>query len=284
MWFLLPIISGLSVALWSAISKVALKKLNVYILTLANTAFSLPFILIILSWSGLGPLNLKFWTATAVCAILCVIALILMMKAFEVSELSLVVPIRSFTPIFLIFTSIPLLGELPKIVGVGGIFFVAAGSYFLQIGEISGALGPFKALFKDRGVQLMLLVSLIYSVTSAVNKIAVQSSNPITYILFVQIMMAMFVLPMILKSKEKFSGVRLQLKWLFLIGFLVTLELFAQMTALQLTLASYVIALKGTSALFGVISGFLFFKERKLKQRLVGAVIMLVGVLLISLS
>jgi uncharacterized membrane protein len=43
-----------------------------------------------------------------------------------------------------------------------------------------------------------------------------------------------------------------------------------------------VISLKRTSLLFGVMYGALLFKEEKIKERLIGSVIMITGVLLIG--
>jgi drug/metabolite transporter (DMT)-like permease len=56
------------------------------------------------------------------------------------------------------------------------------------------------------------------------------------------------------------------------------------MVALSLTLVAYVIALKRLSGLISVFLGYYFLKERKIKERLLGAFIMFLGVLLIVLS
>ena len=56
-----------------------------------------------------------------------------------------------------------------------------------------------------------------------------------------------------------------------------------QMLAVSLTLVAHVIAIKRTSTIMSVLWGFLIFKEAGIKERLPGAGIMVVGVLLISL-
>jgi uncharacterized membrane protein len=55
------------------------------------------------------------------------------------------------------------------------------------------------------------------------------------------------------------------------------------MQALTLTFVVRVIALKRTSVLMGVLFGHFIFKEKDIQERLLGAGIMIVGVLFISL-
>jgi uncharacterized membrane protein len=66
-------------------------------------------------------------------------------------------------------------------------------------------------------------------------------------------------------------------------GFVNALKYIFQMAAIQLTLVAYVISIKRTSAILSVVMGFIIFKEKGFRERLTGAVIMILGVLLITL-
>jgi len=68
------------------------------------------------------------------------------------------------------------------------------------------------------------------------------------------------------------------------IGLFSALSLIFQMAAINLTLVAYVISIKRTSAIMSVLFGYLIFKERGIKERLIGVTIMIIGVLLIVLS
>ena len=68
-----------------------------------------------------------------------------------------------------------------------------------------------------------------------------------------------------------------------IVGIFTAFGFFLQMTALSLTLVAYVIALKRMSGMITVIWGYYFFNERNIHEKLVGSVIMFVGVLLILL-
>ena len=67
---------------------------------------------------------------------------------------------------------------------------------------------------------------------------------------------------------------------LTLLGLFTALGLISQMLAINIGLVPYVIAIKRLSIVFGVIVGAVVFKEKDLKLRLCGAIIMLAGVFL----
>jgi len=233
----------------------------------------------------LAPLNFTFWWSALTTSVLNVIALVLLMKALYIGELSLTMPFLSFTPVFLILTSNLMLGEFPDLIGVLGVLLIVCGTYFLEMRKSEGAFGPFKAFIKNKGGQLVLLVAFIYAITSNLDKIAVQNSNPITRNIIVLSLMALMLLPLIwYKSTQKLIEIKSKYKLLLIAGFFAALTLFLQMIALTLTIVPYVISLKRTSALFSVILGFIAFKERNIKPKLLGSILMVLGVLLIALS
>lgn len=285
MWLFLGLASGLFVALQSMVSKKALEGANHYLVAFAYAAFSLPYFLIALLWLDLTPLNFTFWWSAIATSVLNVVAIILLMKALKIGELSLTMPFLSFTPIFLILTSNLMLGELPGTTGIYGIILVVGGAYFLEMKKGAGISGPFRAFLKNRGSQLVLLVASIYAITSNIDKITVQNSDPLARNVIVLAMMTLMLLPLAwYKSKQKLTEIKSKYKLLLAAGFFSALTLFFQMTALTLNMVPYIISLKRTSALFSVILGFIAFKERNIKPKLLGAAIMVAGVILISLS
>jgi uncharacterized membrane protein len=130
----------------------------------------------------------------------------------------------------------------------------------------------------------MLLVAFIWSITSNIDKIGVQHSNPIFWAISVNVFLSVLLFPvMILKSQKRSVQISGNLKSLVPIGLFTALTFIFQMTAISLTLVPYVISIKRTSAIFCIIYGYFFFKETRIKERLLGASIMILGVLLIAL-
>jgi drug/metabolite transporter (DMT)-like permease len=285
MWLILGLASGFFQALGSAVSKRALKDINHYLVAFAYVALSLPFLLLALWKLDLTTTNFTFWWATIASAVFSVGALVIFMKALSIGELSRAVSFLSFTPVFLILTSKIMLGEFPDSLGILGIFLIVTGAYFLERRDKGEILAPFKNLAKDKVALLVLLVAFIYAISSNINKIAVQSANPITYLIWVQLISVLLFIPLIyFRSNQKFGQIKNKLNYLLPIGLLTALTLLCQMTALTLTIVPYVISLKRTSVLFSVILGWIAFKERGIKPKLFGAILMVVGVFFISIS
>ena len=110
-----------------------------------------------------------------------VLAMLLYMRALRLCHLSLCVPFLAFTPVFLIFTGWLVLGERLNRWGVAGTLMIALGCYVLGLGADgrgkTGVLAPLKALAKEPGARLMLMVAAIYSLTAALYKSAILHSG-----------------------------------------------------------------------------------------------------------
>ena len=94
------------------------------------------------------------------------------MKAIKASDLSITVPMLTFSPLFLLITSPLTLGEFPNLFGLFGILFIVAGSYMLNIKQRKeGWLVPFKALLSQNGPKFMLIVAFLWSISANFDKI-----------------------------------------------------------------------------------------------------------------
>jgi len=248
--------------------------------------FPLPFLYTFLGIQKLPPIGPHFGKALLVSGSLLTVASILYIKAIKASDLSVTVPMLTFTPLFMLVTSPLILGEFPRPLGLLGILFIVAGSYLLNFKDRhKGYLVPFKSLVKIKGPRYMLVVALLYSIGSNVDKIGVQNSSPIFWVIAINIFLTVAMFPiMIYKSRRNLQQISPGYKALFPIGLASALTLIFQMTAINLVLVTYVISIKRTSAIMGVLFGYLIFKEKGIKERLVGVLIMIIGVIFIAFS
>ncbi|MCP4149725.1 MAG: EamA family transporter, partial [bacterium] len=252
-----------------------------------------PFLLPLLFFAGDLHLGSRFWLALIAGGSLNIATTIMYMKALKSSALSVTVPMVTFTPVFLFIISPILLGEFPPLSGISGIILVVLGAYFLNIKEkSSGLAAPFKALLREKGPRLMLGVAFIWSITSNLDKIGIQNSSVAHWAIAVHIFTIIVMVPVVWfasRYREDMAGASFMrdivksAKILGPLGFVNALKYICQLAALQFTLVAYVISIKRTSAVISVIFGFLIFKEDGIKERLLGAVIMIAGVLLITL-
>jgi uncharacterized membrane protein len=191
----------------------------------------------------------------------------------------------TFTPLFLILTSPLILGEFPGMTGTLGILLIVFGAYMLNVKEVKkGLLSPFKALGKEKGPILMLAVAFIWSITCNIDKIGVINSNPIFWLIFFNLFLSLVLTPtMLIKSRRSLKQIPFNLKALIPIGAFSGLTGIFQMNAINVGLVPYIISIKRTSAIFSILYGYFIFKEVHIKERLLGACIMIVGVVLIAI-
>lgn len=224
-----------------------------------------------------------FFLAVGVSGLSNIAAAILYHRAISKGDISEVVPMLSFTPLFLLISSPILLNEYPDTSGYIGIFLIIIGSYLLQLGGIrENPLKPFKALLTNKGTRYMLIVAIVWSISANFDKIGIQESGVWQYVFAVNL----FVITgtsLFLFGKRKFSlpEIKMEKKNLLLVGILTTLGFYLHMTALSLALVAYVIALKRTAGMISVGLGHFFLQEQNIKQRFLGASIMFAGVVAI---
>ena len=89
---------------------------------------------------------------------------------------------------------------------------------------------------------------------------------------------------MAMKSKDSLKKIRSNLKNLFIIGFLHGIMDIFVLNALKLAFVTYVNSVKRTSIIFSTLFGYFFFHEERIVERLTGALIMVLGIVLISFA
>lgn len=284
-WFFLSLLAAFSLATSDALTKKFFSDQSPYAMGLIRIGYALPWLLISLFFIPLVTPDMTFWLCILIGLPLEVLALYCYMKALKASPLSLSVPFLAFTPGFIILTGWIILGEKISAGGFLGIVLIIAGAYCLNISTTKyGILGPLRAIFTEPGSRLMLFVSFIYAFTSTIGKLAIHHSNPYFFGIIYNVAFTAFMfafLPLAVKprprkdlTKKPFIGL--------ILGIIVSVAIFSHVLAISMTNVAYMISLKRTSLLFGVIYGALLFKEEKIGERLTGAVIMITGVFLIG--
>jgi len=283
-WFWLTLITALTQAVKDAFLKKSLGSIDPGVVMLAYTGGAAVFLWIGVIASPMPILGPSFWPLLAVAGIFGGVTFWLYGRALQCGDLSLTLPMLAFTPLFLLVTSPLTLGEFPEPGGLAGIALVVAGAYVLNLRESRhGVLGPIKALFTHPGSRLMLLVAAVWSIGANLDKLGLQASSPALWVASVYTASALAIVPGVM---ARCRGVGRQLARspgpLLAAGILEAVGLFCQMHALLLTQVAYVIAIKRLSIIFGVLLGAAVFREPDLRQRLPGAIVMVIGVFFIA--
>lgn len=285
-WFFFALLAAISESLKDLLCKHGLRSVSPQLAALAASATPIPLLLGILLFSDSIPvLGPHFYPALLLGGTLNVLALFQFMRALQSSDMSLSIPFVSFTPIFLLVTSPLLIGEVSKSLDIGGILFIVVGAYLLQICSTDqGWLAPFWTMVTQPGPRRMLSVALIYSFSSNFDKIGVQNSSPLFWSLSITSIMAVGFLIMLrlLPRQNMPNPFTNTLGILIVIGLFQAMGLFFHNTALSLGPVPSVIAVKRTSILFAVLWAILFLREQRGKERLAGAALMVVGIVMLG--
>lgn len=283
-WILLSILAGLGDAVSFALIK-KLRNLDIYAKLLLYNIIVLPFLLFGFLFYEFVKVPLYFYFIASINVVVWLLAMFLLMKSLNEANLSMSIPLLSFTPIFLLFVSYILINEFPNLLGLIGILVVVTGSYILNLSSLKhGYFEPFKSILKNKGIY-MIIVAFLFSITSSVAKIGINLSNP-AYFMFMHYLIASIVMIIFFfKRLEKNKKViRQNYVYMLILGFAVAISELLAATAFKFSIVPYVISLKRSSIIFSVIIGFLFFKEKNFKEAIIGTIIMFVGAVLITIS
>lgn len=284
LWLPLGLIAALGTAAGDALIKRFFADLSPYGMSLALWLFALPYLLVVGLAIAWPPLDRTFWLAVTFALPLEVAAALLYMKAIKVCPLSLCIPFLAFTPVFLIVTGRLILGEGLNPWGMAAVLLMAGGSYILSLSTGRfGFLAPLRALLREVGARCMLMVAVLYSCTAALGKLAILHSNPAFFgVLYPLIFSGVLLAGYPLSNPRPARTLIKRSRWGIILGLCLAAVIFSQVYGLKLAPAAYLIAVKRTSVFFSVLLGGVWLKERPLAPRLVGAALMVGGVLLIA--
>lgn len=287
MWFFYAFAFAILSSFGTVIAKNILKDSDEFSYTLFALISILPFLLLlILIIYGIPEVDAIFIRAVLASTVLDVVAMFLIARAVKLSEISLINPISAFNPVFTALISYFALGETITTKGAIGILMVVLGAYLLQITKSEkGLLSPLKALFSHQGVRYALIVSLLWAITPAFQKTAILHTFPDVppFASFTGLVASTLVyIPLTVKfSKKPLRVLKRHFKAFLLFGLLGGFSQFFAFMAFSLTHLGYATAAFKLSILFTVVLGWLFFKERNIKERLLGSTVMLIGVVLL---
>ena len=254
-----------------------------FVTAFSSRIFGVPVLLAALLYTGLPELGANFFLLAIPQSLVIAFTSIIIAKAYKESDASRVTPMYAISPVLVLVTSFMILGETPSLLGTAGVLLIAFGAYTLKINRSDSLLDPVKKLWEERGVQLILVVVLIYSVTANTDKIGVNMSSPVMWPLTIYTLSSLFMLPvMISRSGEWRKKVAKEWKPLAFLGGMGGISIILQMTAVKLTLVSYVISIKRLSIPLTVILSYFMLQEKQdATKRIIASTLMAAGALLI---
>lgn len=285
LWIAIALLCAFSLATSDALTKKVLRADNEYVVAWLRLLFSLPLLTILLIIVPAPEVDGTFYRAFILVIPCDIIAMILYIKALRVSPMSLSLPFLALTPVFLVIVSNLIVAESVSLRGGIGIALIASGGYSLNIARLKdGLFAPVKSILHERGSVYMIMVAVIFSFGASLGKLAVEHSSPVFFgaIHFIVVTLLFTPIAFINSMKGSFlKTVRREAKATILPGILFSVMILSHMTAISLTKVAYMVSIKRSSLLIGVIYGFIFFGEKNIGSRLIGASLMFAGFVLV---
>ena len=206
---------------------------------------------------------------------------LLFLKAIKQSDLSLTIPLLSLSPMFSSLFSFFFLNEQLSNIQYLGIFLIILGTLILYSKKLTiyEIFKSFKIILKNSSAKLMVLVSIIWSLTPVLDKICLKNSS-INIHGFIQ-SLGMITLLIFLFKKDKVQTENTKKNWRII---LLTVFIGSTATILQFyaILTNYVPIMESIKRSVGQLSsvffGKIFFNEEINKPKVVGVIVLSIGV------
>ena len=285
LWFTLSLATAFLMATNGAYMKRYFSDVSPWEMGIIPFFYATPLCAITLYFVEVPPIGPDFFLTLSWVLPLTMVAIILHFRAIHMSPLSLTLPFLSFTPVFVLFTGDLLLGETLNTLGTIGILLVVAGGYVINLDSARlGLLGPIKAIFRERGSAIMLFVAALYGFCSVGGKVLIVNSSPM-FAAMVLFTLYGPLLTIVLIATGKASLKNITRKPLLGagVGIIIFIEIVCHNIAISLVAAAYMITIKRMAGIFSVFYGWLLFKERGIKYRLLGTAVMTAGAAIIAI-
>ena len=286
-WLFPALLCAFASATAAAISKLLLRTKNEFFVGWVRFLFVLPFFALLV-WSHRPEfhLSIAFWKTIAVMLPLELAAFLLFLYALKASPLSLTFPFLGLTPVFTIITAFLFLNETISLAGIAGVALVTVGAYVLNADTAKyGFWEPVKRIYREKGSMFMVLVALIFSITSTLGKRALLLSDPHVFPFIYYGIFFIVLTPIALLKKG--MAFRLTRKEVFLcigLGLIFSTAIYFHFAALSLVKVPYFMSVKRLSLVISVFYAYTIFKEAGIGWRLLGSLVITCGVILLTLA
>lgn len=289
MWIFWALFSALCAATRRTNEKKLTLELHPLTISFIVQLLSLPVILaaVLLRGDMMNPLHLglSFWLPlTAVCIGFYPLNALLYLGAVKHGELSKVLPIQSLWPVLSLLPAWLLLHELPSVVAMLGVLLIVSGVYALGLKgrQLHHPLQPFR---EDKSSMYMFLVVILITISSVLDKIAVEASNATFYSLMSTIggVLVLYA-SMRLRKVSELRQLTGRISNLSITGLLNGSSYTSYLIALGLGPIAYVSAMRSSNILMGAMLGIVLLKEKMTLPKVLSSILIVIGGIVLAIG
>jgi drug/metabolite transporter (DMT)-like permease len=207
--------------------------------------------------------------------------------SLETGDLSRVYPIARSAPALVLVVAVLFMGERVSLPGAAGVLLAALGVYTISLNRLTPAalVRPLRHLGTDRATRYAFLTLLAVAAYSIVDKQAVVRFHPVAFA-FVYPWFSMALLSTYIAAVRNRGALRQEWRLnrgsILVCGVLGIFGYFLILVAFSIERVSYVVGLRQISIIFSVLLGGIVLKERHVRQRMISAIMIFIGVFLIA--
>jgi len=206
-------------------------------------------------------------------------------KAYESGDLSIVYPVARSSPVFVTIAAVVFLGETISMTGLLGILVIFIGVYILHLKGMTreDLVAPVRYLMSgsSRYAVIAALGTTVYSIT---DKLGVTTVDPLLYSFWLGFSVTGMMTIVTIRRKG-FKAIRDEfsspLKVSFA-GLLMRGGYMLVLYAMSIAPVSYILALRQISVVLGALMGVAFLGESYGRVRIMGSVVIFVGVFILG--
>jgi len=289
MWIIFSLAAALLASFNPIISKRLLADTDVSVVAWAGQAFGLPLLALnlILFFGPLPRVDGWFFVGILGSAILNTLAHLAATQALKEGEASLVAPLFVFSPAVTLLVSSIALHEIPARLPLIGVGLVILGAYLLALSSWRAVLVPLQVIAYRRSVWLATAASVFWGITPVFEKTAILHTfpeNPTAAAFGALLALAIILFPIMQRSAHHPAAqIRTQWRGFVALGVIGGIAPLFGYAAFSLGLVGYVSALFKMSSVFALVWAFLFLREKDVPRRLPGALVLVIGAILIAM-
>ena len=253
-----------------------------YIVTWWMVTFGGMFAILALLFTGLPPRTMWIFALVSVCVE--ATYFITLSYAYHDNDFSLVYPVaRGTAPAFLAVWSFLFLHETLTTGGLVGLGMIIGGLIIIGVNTL---MQSHVTHVHFKGVAVALCIALLISIYSIIDGTAVKNGYALPYVMSMFALVPLPITPFIFREykwtrvKEALLNQPIRVP---LAGILGVLSYLMAVFSFSIAPVSYAGAVREVSVVFGALTGWWFLKERLGGVRVVGAIVIFAGILVIAI-
>lgn len=288
MWLFYAILCALSDSLASLFNKkLVSKKQDAFSISTFIHGFGSVIIVLVALMTSENLLKLPgnaVWLILLTAAFVAAAGVILLLS-LKKGDLSLIAPIQTITPLIILVIAIFFLSEAPKPIGLLGIIMIILGGIILDKDPKESLKSIMSRIVSYKPALLAVAAAGLYALASVFDKAGLKLVTIGVWFFYVYLFTFLLLLPIVLVKKRR-EFVNLKKNKALIVGTTIfsVAAIYLQLLALKSAMVTYVLSIKRLSSVFAVLLAYLFLNEKRALLRFRGAIIMVIGAILIGLS